>query len=265
MDEKKSVPDNIISLRDAALEETIPEEPIMSRSRRYNSKASKAKKGFLFYTLGIIVVIVVFGFVGFQLLINYSLLLDKIRGENESTEQEKKDEIGYLSPPSFDVSYSATSSSSLSFTGRAEEDTIVELYINDKLIDTTESDGDFMFRNIKLSGDKNEIKVRSKKGKEKSSFSDRAIVNYREKEPILEVNTPKNGDSFSGGQSILKVTGKSEPYAKVTINGAWAIMDDEGNFNYNYQMQSGENTLQFVSKDDAGQKTEQEVKFNYSP
>jgi hypothetical protein len=244
--------------------DTILHEFPMSKSRRYSTRQSKATKSFLFYALGIVVVLVVLGFVGFQLLINYSLLLDKIRGEEETAENTKQ-ETNFLLAPTFDIPYSATNSSSLTFSGKSDKDTTVELFVNGKQVDDVRSDGEFRFRNIKLKDGENEIKVRAVKDKEKSSFSESVSIFYRENEPKLEVTNPNNGDSFSGGQSILKVTGVTEPYAKVTINGAWAIMDDEGNFSYNYQMQSGENTLLIKTEDDANNKVEKEVKFTYSP
>lgn len=238
----------------------------MSRSRRYSTRQSKATRSFLFYTIGIAAALLLFGFVGFQLLINYSLLLDKFRGESKSATKRQKDDVAFLSSPQFDIPYSATDSSSLSFEGKADKDTTVELFINDKLIDTTDVDeSQYEFKKIKLSEGENKIKTRTVKDREKSSFSQTAIVRYRANEPKLEISNPNNGDSFSGGQSILKVSGKTEPYAKVTINGTWAIMDDEGNFQYNYQMQGGENTLNIVTKDDANNKVEKEVKFTYSP
>ena len=238
----------------------------MSRSRRYSTRQSKATRSFFLYTIGIIASLLFFGFVGFQLLINYSLLLDKFRGESKSITKGQKDDVSFLSPPQFDIPYSATNSSSLSFSGKAGKDTVVELFINDKLIDTTDVDGEeYEFKKIKLSEGENKIKTRTVKNMEKSGFSQTAIVRYRANEPMLEIGNPNNGDSFSGGQSLLKVSGKTEPYAKVTINGAWAIMDDEGNFSYNYQMQSGENILNIVTNDDANNKVEKEVKFTYSP
>lgn len=243
----------------------ILKELPMSKSRRYSAKQSKATRSFLFYGIGIIVSLVILGFVGFQLLINYSLLLDKIRGE-EASDATKKEEVEFISAPQFDIPYKATNSSSLTFSGTAISDSTVELFINNKLVDDTKTaEGEFSFKKVKLNDGKNEIKTRVVKGKEKSSFSDKFVLSFRESEPKLEISTPSNGDSFSGGQNILKVRGKTEAYAKVTINGAWAIMDDEGNFTYNYQMQGGENTLSVTTRDDAGQKNEQEVKFTYSP
>ena len=48
------------------------------------------------------------------------------------------------------------------------------------------------------------------------------------------------------------------------MNEFWAIVDAGGNFSYTLPLQNGENTIKVVATDEAGNKTEYEVKVTYS-
>jgi bacillopeptidase F len=215
--------------------------------------------------LGALVIIVLFVVFGIQLLINFSLFLGKLHSNDDSVTKNETQEV-FTSPPSITASAKAVKDPSVAITGEAQHDQTIELFVNNSLVDKKKVTGDtFSFAKVSLKDGENTIKAKAIAGKNESDFSEPLKVIYRQKAPDLDVDSPKDGDAFSGGVSILKITGKTAPYAKVTINGAWAIMADSGIFRYDYRMQNGDNTIKVVSTDEVGNSTEKEIKFTYSP
>ena len=70
---------------------------------------------------------------------------------------------------------------------------------------------------------------------------------------------------FEKDQSTVKVLGKTDPGVRVTVNGFWAVIDENNNFSYNLPLQNGENMIKIEAIDQAGNKTEKEIKVTYSP
>lgn len=234
----------------------------MTRSRL----RTHTKNNLILLVLGIIALVVFLIFFGPLLLINLSLLAGDMRAEHEVITKENEKKETFVPKPIINSPVKTTKESSISIEGTAQNADEIELFVNDSLVDTkTVNDGNFSFTKVPLKPGENQIKARAIQGESKSEFSESKHVAYREKAPELEIETPKESDAFSGGVSILKVKGKTAPYAKVTVNGARAILDDSGSFRYDYRMQSGENKLMVTATDEAGNKTEKEVKFTYSP
>lgn len=65
------------------------------------------------------------------------------------------------------------------------------------------------------------------------------------KRPKLEVTTPP--DDSSTTVSVVQVAGKVEKEATVSVNGEFAPIDAEGNFNYQLKLQDGKNTLEIIA------------------
>ncbi len=142
------------------------------------------------------------------------------------------------------------------------------MFVNNKLTDITDTknDGTFSFDGVSLSEGKNEITAKAVNEKDKESNSSEGIVViYRAKPPSLEVYGPKGGESYHGGEKNVKVTGKTDAYAKITVNEFWAIVDAGGNFSYTLPLHDGENSIKVTASDEAGNKTENEVKVTYAP
>jgi hypothetical protein len=242
----------------------VPEnsDTTMTRSRL----KTHTKNNLILLALGAVALVVFLLFFGPQLLINLSLLVGDMRDEQETiTEENEKGQV-FIPQPIINTPVKATKESAVDLKGAAQNARTVELFVNDSLVDKeTVNDDGFSFTKVPLKAGDNHIKARAIDGKNKSAFSESVRVVYREKAPELEIETPRDGDAFSGGVSILKVKGKTEPYAKVTVNGARAIIDDTGTFRYDYRMQGGDNKLMVITTDEADNKTEKEVKFTYSP
>ena len=160
---------------------------------------------------------------------------------------------------------SATNSAKFTLSGKSEPLTNIDFYLNDSLADKTQADknGNFSFDSLYVKGD-NKIYVLAKSVDKTSNPSETLNVFYKDSKPNLTTNSPTDGQQFSKDQSEVNVSGSTDPQVKVTVNGFWAIVDQSNNFNYKLKLQSGDNTIKIVVEDQAGNKTEKELKVKRS-
>ncbi len=234
----------------------------MGRSRLSRRMEQKTKKNLLLSVLGIILVILLIFKFGIPLLINLSLLLS---GSKTNQEQSQNHDPSFIAPPILDPFPEATSSANIIVSGIASKDETISLYINDSLIDSakTKDNGTFSFKETITAGEST-IKAKAIAGNKESEFSSALTTSFKSAPPSLKISSPSNGQSFSKDQNVTEVKGTTDSDVKVTVNGFWAISDDQGNFSYRLPLQNGENKIKIVAADTAGNKTEKEIKVNYS-
>ena len=239
----------------------------MTRSRsRLTRRLEKESKRTLFLTsIGIIGIIILIAVYGVPLLVDLSVFIDNFRGNKEIAITNGSP--SFVEAPILDTEYSATFSAQITVKGTSLPKHSIKLFVNNKLTDIieTKDDGVFSFDGVSLSEGKNAITAKAVNENDKeSNFSQEITATHRAKPPSLEAYAPKGGESYHGGEKNLKVTGKTDVYAKITVNEFWAIVDAGGNFSYTLPLQNGENTIKVVATDEAGNKTEYEVKVTYS-
>lgn len=238
----------------------------MARSRLARRLEKESKRTLFLTSIGIIGIIILVVVYGVPLLVNMTVFIDNFR-----TNQEVSSTNGspsFVDVPTIDTEYSATFSAQITVKGTSLPKYSVKLFVNNKLTDIiqTKDDGTFVFDGVALSEGKNVITAKAVNEKDKeSNFSEEIVVIQRAKPPSLEVYAPKAGESYHGGEKNVRVTGKTDAYAKITVNEFWAIVDAGGNFNYTLPLHDGENTIKVAASDEAGNKTENEVKVTYSP
>lgn len=238
----------------------------INRSRLSRRLEKQTKKTLFFSLLGIIIVFLFLGKFGIPILVNLSLFM----GQKNAVESSLKDSNFYISPPTLNPLIEATNSAQITISGFASKDETINLYINDQLIDKarTKNDGTFVFQDVTLSKGENTVRVKAlieDREKRESEFSPSYSVTLKNEPPMLTLDTPSNGQSFSKDENSINVSGKTEAGNKVTVNGFWAIVDESGKFSYNLSLRNGDNEIVVVATDIAGNKTEMERKVSYSP
>ncbi|MCL4418561.1 hypothetical protein M1146_00495 [Patescibacteria group bacterium] len=235
----------------------------MSKSRLSRRVENQSRKNLFLSILGIIIVLILLVKFGIPLLVNFSLLISGSNGPKEQTAHTK---AVFINPPLLNSTLAATNSAKITVSGTAVSNQTIGLYLNDNLIDKTEADsnGSFSF-DFTLNSGENKIKTKASKNGKESEFSNTLSVVYASSPPSLEVKSPTDGQSFSKDQNTTQVTGKTDADVKVTVNGFWAIIDENNNFSYNLSLQNGDNQIKIVATDGAGNKTEKGIKVNYSP
>lgn len=191
-----------------------------------------------------------------------SLVLDSLKGASEPILTNN----GAVLPPRFVPTYEATNSAKISIEGFGSEGDTIEIFVNDVKADKiiVSKEGTFSFSEIELKEGENIITaIATGINGKKSSEADPLKILYKKTPPNLEIETPKDGDSFSGDNRDIVIKGKTDADAKVYINDRMAILESEGNFEFNYSLSEGDNTLKIAAIDEAGNKKELEIKCRY--
>lgn len=200
---------------------------------------------------------------GLPLLVNLSLFLS---GSKDNQEQSKFQNPSFIVPPVLNPISQATSSANIIVSGIASKNQTINLYVNNDLVDKTETkgNGSFSFEEIIKPGE-NTIKAKAVVGDKESEFSQSIITAFKSAPPSLNLSSPSDGQTFTKDQNIAEIKGTTDIDVKVTVNGLWAITDNLGNFSYRLPLQNGENKIKIIATDIAGNKIEKEVRFTYSP
>lgn len=233
----------------------------MQRSRLSKRVEQKTKKNLALSILGIILVVLIAFKLGIPFLVNLSLFMSG----SQAKEETKIQNPSFIAPPVLDSFPQATSSANIVISGIASKKQKVNLYINDNLVNTTITgdNGKFSFKETIKPGE-NTIKAKAVIDEKESDFSNFLTTAFKSAPPSLNISSPSDNQSFSKDQNVAEIKGTTDPDAKITINGLWAITDSSGNFSYSFPLQNGDNKIKIAAEDMAGNKTEKEIKVNYS-
>lgn len=235
----------------------------MSKRSRLNRRLEKqSQKNLILSILGIFIVLFLLVKVGIPLLANFALLLSNTKNTVSSINTDTK----FVSAPQLDPLTEATNSAELKVSGIAQPSATIDLYLNDSVIDKTQADknGKFSFDTTLTKGS-NKIYTKARVEKNVSDASQTYDVVFSNTAPSLNVNSPSDGQQFSKDQNSANVSGTTNQDAKVTVNGFWAILDQNNNFSYQLPLQNGDNQIKIVAVDSAGNKTEKDITVKYSP
>lgn len=231
-------------------------------SRLSRRLESQSRNNLILSVLGIAVVLILLMKFGIPLLVNFSLFLSGQKKDESS----KVTSSMYLSPPVLDQTANATNSAEFIITGTGIDNGKIDLYVNDSLSNkkVAEDNGSFSFKVTLQTGD-NKIKAKVTKDDKESDFSNELEITYRNSPPGLSIDSPTDGQKFEKDQNTAQVLGKTDSNVRITVNGFWAVIDENNNFSYNLPLQNGDNTIKIEAVDHAGNKTEKEIKVTYSP
>ncbi len=232
------------------------------RSRLSSSQEKKNKKTIIFSIIGILIIVIIMYKFGVEALINFSLFLG---GGKDSQATTNTKQIDYVSPPIINSLPSATNSASIIITGSAKKGQTIELYINrTKKATMTKIDKDGFEFTQDLKKGENLIQVKAKEEDKESDFSNFYTVNFQNEPPKLELSSPADGDSFHREDKSANVRGQTDAGVTVTVNGFFAVIDESNNFSYTLPLHDGDNDIQIIAQDQAGNKTEKKIRVNYS-
>lgn len=233
---------------------------LYSRLRRHEDR--KFKKRLIWALCGSIALVVFIFIFGLKLLVSFSLLIDKLHG---ATPVVKQGQVLIL-PPVLDPLPEATNSASLNITGRGDAGFTVIIYIDEEETKKfkIEDDGTFTLLTKRLAEGSHAISAKTTDDKGNlSDLSNVLTVSIKRAKPTLTINQPQDNARIVGDTNTIIVTGTSDPDASVTINGRMALVEDEGSFTYSFTLSEGENTIQVVAADPAGNQTDLTRRVTY--
>jgi bacillopeptidase F len=216
--------------------------------------------------VGIAIILFLLFRFGIDFLVNFSVFLSG--SKNQATTQ-NLNQISYITAPTLNPLPQATNSAEIVISGQATKNYQILLYLNGSNVDqtTVDENGAFSFSENLVSGD-NQIKAKAEYDSKESDFSDTIDVVYKNSSPTLDIVSPNDGQTFNKNQvntgNTITVTGKTDSGVSVTVNGFWAVVDDNNNFSYTLPLQNGDNQIKIIAVDQAGNKTEKDLKINYS-
>jgi len=202
---------------------------------------------------------------GIPAVIKMAVFIGNLR--SSSTPVESNDNIP-PSPPIFKTLPEATNSAKINLHGFAESGSDVKIYltgqpVNDVIAD---NDGNFSMDNLELTLGKNEITAMAvDNAGNKSRESEKLVVWYDNQPPELEISQPTDGAIITSENSNVEIIGKTEPEANLFINEHLVVLGNDGNFKYTFPLSPGENLINIVVSDKAGNQTTKELNLNYSP
>lgn len=228
----------------------------MRKSRLGTAIEKRTKKSLFLFLLGTILIIVLGLKYGIPLLADMALFVARPGGKEPVTNNSSEPE--FIAPPVLNELTNATKSAEITVSGTSQKDRKIIVYLNDtqKLETTTDTKGNFILPNVKLQEGNNTIKARAQNSKGiESSLSNTISILYLLKKPTLVLISPQDNQTFKTNDNPITISGKTDPKTRVTVNGFWAIMKDDGSFSYLLTLQKGDNNIQVVSKDEAGNET----------
>jgi len=231
------------------------------RSRLIRKNNDQITKKTVF--LGILTVVLAAGVLifGLPLLIKFSIFL----GQGKSSKVANEKVLPPLAPRLV-LPFEATNSATVDVPGFAEAKVTVELFKNDVSVGKTQvtDNGDFTFGGINLDeGDNNFNAIASTDKNGTGEKSTPVDLVYDKTPPSLNLTNPSE-DSLSVDSADFDIAGTTDKGSSVTINGHVAMVDDNGNFKLKWQLNTGENDLELIAQDVAGNQTKKTVKITYS-
>lgn len=236
------------------------------RSRSARRMARKSKRNFLVTIF--IIALLLYGVVFWALPIfigSLGLVSNFINPPSSSTQNISDSAI--LAPPVLNIPYEATNTGQIDIKGYAAAGIDVKIYVNDKLADElrASNDGSFISQQINLKFGINDIYGKTADDQNHESLSSKVLkITFDDETPRLTVLEPDNGKVIQGERKI-KISGVTEPDAKIYINGSRVVVDSEGKFSSTEDLSDGENTFVIKSVDGASNTMEVTRQITFTP
>jgi hypothetical protein len=235
----------------------------MAYSRLNRVADRKEKRRLVLAIVGIIAIFTLILAFGVKALIGFSLLVEKLRGGTSPITQQSQT---IILPPTIDPPVSATNSATISITGKAQTGLTLILYVNNteykKL--SVKDDGTFKLSSVPLTTGANTIsaKLTDEKGNI-SDLSNIVSVSYGNTPPRLVISDPTDNTTISGDPNTVTVNGMTDDNVTVTINDRMVVIKTDNSFSFNYPLNEGDNMLNIMATDAAGNQTTLQRKVTY--
>lgn len=234
------------------------------RSRLSRKEGQRYFRQSLLFTMLTLILIFAIIFWGIPSLIKLAIFLSDIRS---STQPISGEDTIAPPPPIIEPPAQATNSASIRLSGFAEDGATVVLSIDGREAYETVADtkGEFLFDSVRLNSGENEIIARATDASGNQSQASPVLrVVYDTQAPDLSISTPQDGAAFYGsGEQIINVSGTADSDARVMINGSLVILSQNGNFSQKIVLEEGENIIEVVARDKAGNEAREEISVNF--
>lgn len=153
-----------------------------------------------------------------------------------------------------------TNEAEVTVEGTASPETTLEVQQNGEVIDSVEveSDGSFAI-DTELEEGANEFVAVTYIDGEDAANSETVTVTLDTEAPELAVTSPKDGEKTNRETTTVEGSVEDANLDKVTVNGRTTTVSEDGSFSQRIILDEGENVIEVVATDLAGNETTQEV------
>ena len=232
-----------------------------SRRSRVEEKR-KTKTGIILLAAAVVLFLLLI-FVGINGAANLAIFADSF----------KKQPVDHLlgvdktppGPPSLPLLPMGVNVADLTASGNAEIGSTVKIYQNDVEVGSMKvgDDAKFSFK-LTLNTGANEVWVTATD--ESGNVSEKSMVRevvYATHPPTLTIDQPQDG--FESSDKNVDIKGKTDVDVTVTVNDRIPAVDSDGSFSLKYVLSQGENKLDIIALDLAGNKAEKTITVTYTP
>ncbi len=230
----------------------------MSKRKSYKTRAGQRRsRYYLIFSLILALVLLKWGF---------PLVVEIIGRTGGSSVTTVGEDFLPPQPPVLAALPEATNSGRLKVEGYTEPGAKLSVWLSGELeaTDTADEEGEFSIW-VELDEGENEIVVKAKDEAENESFSVTKIVEWDKESLEMSVDNPQEGSEYFGQQNqTIEVKGTvNKIEARVTINGLYTNVDGEGVFSHALRLSEGDNTIEVIGTDPAGNISTISLKVRY--
>lgn len=235
------------------------------RSRLSDQESKRLMRQSLLLIIIGIILLIGFVFAGIPLLFKVAIYLGDLR--SSSGPLEIQDTIPPATPQ-LNTLPTATVSATLSLTGFAEAQAQVDLYHNGIVADTTtvSETGEFTLNSVSLDQNLNHFYViaRDNSGNQSLPSSTQTVI-FDSQAPNLLISTPQDGQQFYGtNEAIIMIKGTTDPDVSVQINNHAVVVSSDGSFTDRLSLNEGNNVINVVATDSAGNQAQIQLSVSYT-
>lgn len=220
----------------------------------------------IFLAFFLIVIFFLFSlFYGIPLLIKMSIFISEV---NQKKSPIQKEITTYITSPILEPLEKITNKSKITINGSASPGSNIEIFLNGSSVKKTITDkkGNFTTSISLTDGENKILAIAINESGNESKPSEVQYVLLKTKNPKLIIYSPEDNQIFQGEDNKqITITGETNPENTLYLNDRLIIIQTDGSFAHNYELKEGENTLKFLAKDIAGNKSEKEIKVTWKP
>lgn len=232
----------------------------ISRLGRYEER--RQRRRLLIALGGSMAVLLFISLFGLKLLVNFSLLVDRLRGSTTAPTTTQ----AIILAPVLNPLPEATNGTTVNVSGTGQPGLTLILYLNEQETKklTVPEDGNFSVPALPVKEGTNTLsaKLVDEKGN-LSNLSNVVTIMVKRTPPSLDISEPPDNARVSGEDNTVRVSGKTQEDTTVTINDRLVVVQADGSFTYSYPLSEGDNTLKILATDVAGNQTIIERRVSY--
>lgn len=238
------------------------QQTVYTRKSKIEEKKNMQKAFlFIFLTIGVMVLFVLYGF---GALAKFAGFLGDLQNSSQPVETEDK------TPPiapRFEPIPKYTNKLELELKGTTEPGATVTVMLDNDTYDAlANNQGEFLITVPLINGENDIAAYATDTVGNKSHTTEYYKVSYDNIAPKLEISKPNDQQTFYGSRERqIVIEGTTEPGTKVNINGKHVVVENNGSFTFLTTLNEGENNFLIKAEDDAKNSSEQNKIVTYSP